>query len=39
MTLDRAGLERLLLTTTVEAVEADAGRLSERAKDGTLRWW
>ncbi len=36
MTLDRAGLERLLLTTTVEAVEADAGRLSERADDGTL---
>ncbi len=36
MTLDRAGLERPLLTTTVEAVEADAGRLSERAEDGTL---
>jgi anti-anti-sigma regulatory factor len=35
-TLDRAGLERLLLNTTVEAVEADAGRLSERADDGTL---
>jgi anti-anti-sigma regulatory factor len=35
-TLDRAGLERLLLNTTVEAVEADAGRLSQRADDGTL---
>jgi anti-anti-sigma regulatory factor len=35
-TLDRAGLERLLLDTTVEAVEADAGRLSERVEDGTL---
>ena len=35
-TLDRAGLEHVLLNTAVEAVEADAGRLSERADDGTL---
>lgn len=35
-TLDRAELERLLLTTTVEAVEADCGRLSARTDDGGL---
>jgi anti-anti-sigma regulatory factor len=35
-TLDRAGLERLLLTTTVEAVEADCARLSARDGDGRL---
>ena len=35
-TLDRAGLEHVLLNTAVEAVEADAVRLSERAGDGTL---
>jgi anti-anti-sigma regulatory factor len=35
-TLDRDGLEQLLLTTTVEAVEADCGRISARAGDGAL---
>jgi anti-anti-sigma factor len=35
-TLDSAGLEQLLLTTTVEAVEADCGRISARADDGRL---
>jgi len=35
-TLDRAGLEQLLLTTTVEAVEADCGRISARADGGGL---
>jgi PAS domain S-box-containing protein len=34
-TLDRGALERLLLTTTVEAVQADCGRLSTLAEDGT----
>jgi GAF domain-containing protein len=33
--LDREGLERLLVTTAVEAVEADCGRLSSLAADGT----
>jgi anti-anti-sigma regulatory factor len=35
-TLDRAGLEQLLLATTVEAVEADCGRISARGEDGRL---
>jgi anti-anti-sigma regulatory factor len=35
-TLDREGLERLLLSTTVEAVEADCGRLSGRGENGRL---
>jgi anti-anti-sigma factor len=35
-TLDREGLEQLLLTTTVEAVEADCGRLSARRDGGGL---
>jgi PAS domain S-box-containing protein len=34
-TLDRGALEQLLLTTTVEAVQADCGRLSTRSDDGT----
>jgi PAS domain S-box-containing protein len=34
-TLDRGALERFLLTTTVEAVEADCGRLNTLAEDGT----
>src|SRR3954454_8480440 len=33
--LDRGALERLLLTTTMEAIQADCGRLSVRADDGT----
>jgi diguanylate cyclase (GGDEF)-like protein len=33
-TLDRGALERLLLTTTIEAVQADGGRLSARTPDG-----
>jgi PAS domain S-box-containing protein len=33
--LDRGALERLLLSTTVEAVQADCGRLSSLADDGT----
>jgi PAS domain S-box-containing protein len=33
--LDRADLERLLLNTAIEAVEADCGRLSAAAEDGT----
>jgi PAS domain S-box-containing protein len=32
---DRGALERLLLTTTVEAVQADCGRLSTRTDDGS----
>ena len=35
-TRDRAGLERLLVTTTVEAVEADCARLSARDGDARL---
>jgi diguanylate cyclase (GGDEF)-like protein len=34
--LDRGALERVLLTTTVEAVQADCGRLSARTADGVL---
>ncbi len=34
---DRNALERLLLATTVEALQADGGRLSEVADDGTLQ--
>jgi serine phosphatase RsbU (regulator of sigma subunit) len=33
---DRARLERMLLATTVEALQADAGRLSEIGEDGAL---
>ena len=33
---DRARLERILLATTVEALQADAGRLSEIGDDGAL---
>jgi PAS domain S-box-containing protein len=33
--LDRAALERLLLTTAVDAVQADCGRLNLPADDGT----
>ena len=33
---DRARLERVLLATTVEALQADAGRLSEVRDDGVL---
>jgi PAS domain S-box-containing protein len=32
---DRGALERLLLTTTIEAVQADCGRLSTGGHDGT----
>jgi diguanylate cyclase (GGDEF)-like protein len=35
-TLDRGALERLLLTTTIESVRADCGRLSARQHDGPL---
>ena len=34
---DRNALERILLATTVEALQADGGRLSEVADDGTLQ--
>ncbi len=34
---DRNALERVLLATTVEALQADGGRLSELGDDGTLR--
>jgi PAS domain-containing protein len=34
---DRTHLERILLATTVEALQADAGRLSEIGEDGTLQ--
>jgi diguanylate cyclase (GGDEF)-like protein len=35
-TLDRGALERLLLTTTIEAVQADCGRLSAHTHAGPL---
>jgi PAS domain S-box-containing protein len=35
LTHDRLALERLLLATATEAVQADCGRLSTRAEDGT----
>ncbi|HET8755649.1 MAG TPA: STAS domain-containing protein, partial [Solirubrobacteraceae bacterium] len=35
-TLDPAGLEQLLLATTVESVEGDCGRISARTHDGRL---
>jgi PAS domain-containing protein len=34
---DRSALERILLATTVEALQADGGRLSEVTDDGTLQ--
>ncbi len=34
---DRNALERILLATTVEALQADGGRLSEVGDDGTLQ--
>ena len=37
VTLDRKALERLVLKTTIEAVEADSGRLGECGQDGSPR--